>query len=259
MSRSRTRPSAVPSQPSSSRSPSTALRPEQGPARPEGGAQTADRDPHPPEVLRIAARPDLGLAGVEGLHLGLERREKGIDVGTRGRHGLPSVPWARPAASRCRHRRHLLGPVGLIGTTDWTFLRGPVPLPPRGALDPLDQLDQPGGIHEATGLSEGGDGHGGDRCGRRMGPAGTLGGGPVRRGQVARLRGRHARGGGEPDRRHAGVAAAAAPDRHRLLQEPRAELDRQRGRHPRVPGRAVRRGRSSTRSGRPARARPRSR
>jgi hypothetical protein len=129
-----------------------------------------------------------------------------------------------------------MGTVGLIGTTNWTFLRGPVPLPPRGALD------RPGGIHEATGLSEDGDGHGGDHRHRWMGPAGTLGGGPAGRGQVARLRGRHARGGGEPHRRHAGVAAAPAPDRHRLLQEPRAELDRQRGGHPRVPGRAVRRG-----------------
>src|SRR6266436_5014522 len=69
-----------------------------------------------------------------------------------------------------------------IGTTNWTFLPGPVPLPSRSPFD------QRGGIHEATGLSEDGDGHGGDHRHRRMGPAGTLGGGPAGRGQVARFR-----------------------------------------------------------------------
>ncbi len=127
-------------------------------------------------------------------------------------------------------------PGGLIGTTNWTFPPGPVPWPPRGASD------RPGGIHEATGFSEDGHGHGGNRRDRRVGAAGTSGGGPAGRHQVARLRGRHARGSREPHRRHAGVAAAAASDRHRLLQESRTELDRQPGGHPRVPGRAIRRG-----------------
>src|SRR5712672_4761410 len=34
-----------------------------------------------------------------------------------------------------------------IGTTNWTFLPGPVPLTPRSAFD------RPGGIHDATGRS----------------------------------------------------------------------------------------------------------
>src|SRR4029077_14536445 len=36
---------------------------EQWTAGPQCGPQTADRDAHSPQVLRIAARPELGLAG----------------------------------------------------------------------------------------------------------------------------------------------------------------------------------------------------